>query len=306
MKNLLFELGVEELPIKEVKLLSESLKANLAHGLREHKLEFADIKSFATPRRIAVLINNLVEKAPDQNIERRGPAVSAKEAAKIGFAKSCATELEKLETIDTDKGQYLVYRAKQNGELTKNIIGNLINSVLKKLPVKRAMRWGDHDYAFARPVHWAVLLYGDEVISNEFFGINSNNFTFGHRFLSPEKIIIKNPDDYEKLLEKAFVIADFNKRRELIKNLVLKEAANKKLIPDLDDELLDDVTSLVEWPVALVGEFNKEYLEVPKECLITSMRVNQKYFALFDALDSRLRGNDEKSSGNNEQSQSNE
>lgn len=286
-KDLLFEIGTEELPTKAVKNLSNSLAELLTTELHNEKLNYIDIKLFATPRRLAVLIKNLDTKQQDFINEKRGPSLKAAydqeqkfSKAAIGFAKSCNTTPDKLEAIETDKGGYLVFKEKIKGQKTEDLLEKIINNAIKKLPIPKPMRWGRHDYSFARPIHWLLLLFGNKSIKFKALGIQTSNYTYGHRFLAPEKILLKSPEHYEKELKKAKVIANFEDRLENIKNQVVELAKTKNLCPILSDDLLVEVTSLVEWPVALLGSFDKKFLDVPQECLITSMVVNQKYFAL--------------------------
>lgn len=286
-KDLLFEIGTEELPTKAVKTLSTALAELIGKELQVEKISYKDIRTFATPKRLAVLIKNLNVKQPDFINEKRGPALTAAydnenifTKAAIGFAKSCNTSPDKLEVIETDKGGYLVFKEKIKGQKTEDLLEKIINNTIKKLPIPKPMRWGNHEYSFARPIHWLLLLFGNKSIKFNILGIQTSNCTYGHRFLAPEKIYIKSPEEYEKALKKAKVIANFEDRLNNIKNQVIELAKSKNLQPVLKDDLLEEVTSLVEWPVALLGSFDKKFLNVPQECLITSMVVNQKYFAL--------------------------
>lgn len=288
--DLLFEIGTEELPTKTVKLLSLSLAELISKELRDSKLEFTEAKPFGTPRRIAVIIKNLVTKQPDFESEKRGPAIKAAydnnnkfTKAAIGFAKSCGTTPEKLDVLENKSGSWLIFKEKVKGQDTKDLLENIINNSVNKLPIPKPMRWNDHSYTFVRPVHWLVLLFGSQKIEIELLGIRSDNKSFGHRFLSPKPITIKKPCDYESALEKQFVIADFNTRKENIRQQVEKLAKSKKLNAIIQDSLLDEVTSLVEWPVALMGEFDTKFLKVPQECLISTMVNHQRYFALTDS-----------------------
>lgn len=288
-KDLLFELGTEELPTKAVKNLSLSLTSLMSDELKKNNLNFNQIKPIATPRRLGFIVYGLQTKQEDYINERRGPAVKAAfdksnnfTKAALGFAQSCNISPEQLETLETDKGSWLIYKQAITGSKTTDLLQQIISSVIKKLPITKPMRWSNHDYAFVRPVHWILLKFDSETIEINLLGLKSGNVTYGHRFLSSSKLIIENTSDYKNILNDHFVIVDFDIRKQEINNQVINLAESKKLKPLLTEDLLDEVTSLVEWPVALMGEFAPEFLDVPQECLITSMVSNQKYFALVD------------------------
>lgn len=288
-KDLLFEIGTEELPTKAVKKLSNSLVDLVSEQLNKHKLNFKNIRAFGAPRRIGFLITALQAKQQDYSIERRGPALKAafdKEGnytkAAEGFAKSCNISPNKLQKLETENGSWLVHNENVKGQKAEEIIPEILVSSIKKLPITKPMRWADHDYEFVRPVHWVLLLFGNKTIKTEILGLKTNNKTYGHRFHSNKAITIQSPGDYENELNKNFVIANFTKRLETIKTQVQKQADLLSLKPILSDSLLEEVTSLVEWPVALTGEFDKKFLDVPQECLISTMVNNQKYFALVN------------------------
>jgi glycyl-tRNA synthetase beta chain len=234
----------------------------------------------------------VLDKQLDRKVERKGPAVtSALDAAGrptpalIGFAKSCGVELAKLEKRAGDKGEYFVYCSRQKGEVLKQHLASIVEAALKKLPIPKLMRWGDGEAQFVRPVHGVILLHGNKIVPGTVLGLKSGNKTLGHRFLSKGLITIKQARDYEKTLKQSGkVIASFNARRETIVKAL--DAAAKKLGAGWDlgksSELVDEVTSLVEFPVVLAGGFDPAFLEVPKECLIISMQQHQKYFPLAD------------------------
>lgn len=288
-KPLLFEIGTEELPTKAVKALSTALCDLIANELVNYNLSYKSITPFATPRRIACLITELQSKQNDYLEEKRGPALKAAfdqehnfTKAAIGFAHSCGTSPDKLEKLETDKGSWLIFKSKVVGKKTESLLSEIITNAVNKLPIAKPMKWGSNDYSFIRPVHWIVLLFGDKKVKLNLFGLNADNKTYGHRFLAPKAIVLKNTADYEKKLHKAFVIANFEKRSENIHNQINKLAEKNKLTALINQDLLEEVTSLVEWPVALLGEFDANFLAVPQECLITSMAVNQKYFPVVD------------------------
>ncbi|MDH5435453.1 MAG: glycine--tRNA ligase subunit beta, partial [Gammaproteobacteria bacterium] len=207
-RDLLIEIGTEELPPKSLLKLSNAFMENIKNSIDNADLHYSEIKPFASPRRLAVLITALDEKQPDKEIERRGPAISAAfgddgcpSQAAIGFAKSCGVDVETLEKQETNKGAWLVFRNQQKGEATQSLITNFVSSALDKLPIPKRMRWGNLDAQFVRPVHWVVLLFGDEVINAEILCVSSGRETRGHRFHHPENIFITSPSEYEVLLE---------------------------------------------------------------------------------------------------------
>jgi glycyl-tRNA synthetase beta chain len=291
---LLVELLTEELPPRALARLMETFSRNLFEGLKEKNFlaAAAEPKAYATPRRLAVLISQVLEKQPDRQVERKGPAVAtALDAngrptpALIGFAKSCGVELAKLEKRAGDKGEYFVYCSRQKGEALKQHLATIVETALKKLPIPKLMRWGEGEAQFVRPVHGVVLLHGNKTVPGTVLGLKSGNKTLGHRFLGKGPITIKQAKDYEKTLKQSGkVIASFDARRETIVKAL--DAAAKKLGASWNlgkgDELVGEVTSLVEFPVVLAGGFDPAFLEVPKECLIISMQQHQKYFPLAD------------------------
>jgi len=293
---LLVELLTEELPPKALARLMEAFSRNLFEGLKEKNFlaGAAEPKAYATPRRLAVVISQVLEKQPDRLVERKGPALAtALDAAGrptpalIGFAKSCGVDLAKLEKRSGDKGEYFVYCFKQKGEPLKQHLATIVEAALKRLPIPKLMRWGDGEAQFVRPVHGVILLHGNKVVPGTVLGLKSGNKTRGHRFLSKGLITIKQAKDYEKILKQSGkVYAAFEVRRAAIRKALDAEA--KKMAPGTDwnlgksDELVDEVTSLVEYPVVLAGSFDQAFLEVPKECLIISMQQQQKYFPLAD------------------------
>lgn len=289
-RDLLIEIGTEELPPKALLKLSNAFKAGIEEGLEKAGLKHNNIQAYATPRRLAVLISDLVTAQEDSNVERRGPAVTAAfgedgcpTPAATGFARSCGVEADQLETMETDKGAWLVFRSEQKGQSTAELVPAIVQHALDKLPIPKRMRWGNLDSEFVRPVHWLVLLFGDEVIDAEILSVKSGRETRGHRFHHPDTIYIGEPRAYQPLLEsEGRVMADFAERREAIKGQVMEVAAKVKGTAVIDDALLDEVTGLVEWPVALLGNFDKEFLDMPSECLISAMKGHQKYFHVVD------------------------
>ncbi|HSP57626.1 MAG TPA: glycine--tRNA ligase subunit beta [Halomonas sp.] len=292
--TLLVELGVEELPPSAIDLLSDSLADGIRRGLDEADIQHGAVKAFASPRRLAVQIVELADKQPDREVERRGPALAAAfkdgqpTKAAEGFARSCGVTVGQLIHLETDKGAWLGYRERQRGETTIGLLPAIVDKALTSLPVPKNMRWGSSRVEFSRPVHWLVMLYGQEVVEGESLGLTAGRITRGHRFHAPAPIALSHADDYLSVLENAWVLADRDQRRERIREQVLAEAEVQDATAVIDEALLIEVSGLVEWPVALTGSFDERFLEVPSECLISSMKANQKYFHLLDA-DGRLK-----------------
>jgi glycyl-tRNA synthetase beta chain len=290
-QHLLFELGSEELPPKTLLKLSNALLNNIIQGLNAAELTFTGSKAYATPRRLAVFIENLASAQPDKIVEKRGPAVQAAFApdgtpskAAMGFAVSCGTSFEQLERLLTDKGEWLSYTQAVKGQETKNLIPDIIRQSIAGLPIAKRMRWGSFTTEFVRPVHWAVLLYGDSVIDTEILGLKTGASTQGHRFHAPQKITLTKPEDYaDALYKQGHVIADFEQRKTLIRDAAQKAAAAVNGIAHIEDDLLEEIAALNEWPVPITGTFDPRYLELPPEVLITTMQTNQKYFPVKNA-----------------------
>ncbi|MGD9107739.1 MAG: glycine--tRNA ligase subunit beta [Gammaproteobacteria bacterium] len=288
-KDFLFELLTEELPPKDLYKLSQALENNFIENLGKNKLNYAEIKSFATPRRLAVLIKKLDDAQPQQMIERRGPAVSTAfdqngkpTKACIGFAQSCGVTPQELTVIKTDKGEWVGFKKEQAGKSIFQIMPEIVKQALKSLPINRPMRWGNSEVEFIRPVHSVILLFDKKIIAAEILGIKASNTTLGHRFLSKDKIKIKYPRDYEKILKKHFVIADFIKRKADIQRQVLHFADKVGGKALMENDLLNEVTALVEWPVGLLANFPEHFLQVPAEILISSICQHQKCFPIKD------------------------
>ncbi|APX91470.1 glycine--tRNA ligase subunit beta [Halomonas sp. 1513] len=285
---LLVELGVEELPPAAIDRLSDALAEGIRQGLSDAEVSFSRVTAYATPRRLAVHIHELADKQPDRQVERRGPALAAafKDGAPTkaaqGFARSCGVEVSDLIHLETDKGTWLGFREQQQGESIERLLPGIVNKAVTSLPVPKNMRWGGSRIEFSRPVHWLVMLYGDRVIEAETLGLSADRITYGHRFHAPGAISLTHPDDYLDALENAYVLADRQRRRERIREQVLAEAEVQDAQAVIDETLLTEVSGLVEWPVALTGSFDERFLEVPPECLISSMKANQKYFHLLD------------------------
>jgi glycyl-tRNA synthetase beta chain len=289
-KDLLIEIGTEELPPKALKKLSLAFLGGVKAGLDKTGLEFANIQPFASPRRLALLISELAEHTPDKAIERRGPALQAAYGedgcptqAAIGFARSCGVEVEDLDKLETPKGSWLTYKSQQQGQATPTLIPDIVITALDALPIPKRMRWGSLDSQFVRPVHWAVLLFGNDIIEAELLSVRAGRTTYGHRFHHPGPIEIPAPSEYEVLLEsEGKVIADFERRASTVRAQVESRAMELKGQAVIDQALLEEVTAMVEWPVAVAGQFEERFLVVPQEALISTMSANQKYFHLVD------------------------
>jgi glycyl-tRNA synthetase beta chain len=289
--HLLFELGCEELPPKSLKKLSQALLDNILAGLKEAGLNYAQGTAYATPRRLAVIIDDLISFQADKIVEKRGPAVQAAFAADgtpskalQGFAASCGATVEQLEKLTTDKGEWLIFKQAVKGQATTALLPEIIRKSLNNLPIAKRMRWGSFNTEFARPAHWAVLLFGDQVIETEILGLTTGRLSRGHRFHAPQNIDISTPHAYvETLLQQGKVIADFNQRMEIIRNAANAAAANVGGTAHIEEELLEEIAALNEWPVPVVGNFDARFLELPMEVLITTMQSNQKYFPIINS-----------------------
>ena len=288
-RDLLVELGSEELPPKALRRLMNAFRDELVAGLDAAGLAHGAVRSLAAPRRLAVQVEQLATRQPDQSIERRGPALAAAYDAEgkptkaaEGFARSCGVGMEALERLETDKGAWLVYRGVQPGQATAALLPELVQNALNKLPIPKRMRWGAGSESFVRPVHWLVLLLGGEVVPATVLGIASGNRSRGHRFHHPEQIELTAPADYESALSAAKVLVDLDARKARIREQVEAAAAELGGVAVIDDALLEEVTGLVEWPAAVVGRFEERFLEVPAEALISSMQGHQKYFPVRD------------------------
>lgn len=296
-QDFLVELGTEELPPKALKPLSDALTAGITQGLTDAGIGFGEVQSFAAPRRLAVRVRNLADAQPDKSVEKRGPAVKAAfddagnpTRALTGFATSLGVTPDQLDTLETDKGAWVVFRTVENGRPTVELMPELVEQALAGLPIPKRMRWGSYRTEFVRPVHWAIMLFGNKIIDTPIMGLNPGNKTRGHRFHCPKSLIVPTPGDYEVVLkQEGYVIADFAERREQIRAGVIalaeKEAGGKAVI---DEDLLDEVTALNEWPVPLMGRFEERFLEVPAEALISSMKEHQKYFHVVTAAGDML------------------
>ena len=289
-QNFLVEIGTEELPPKALKTLATSFADNVEAELNQAGLSFDKIEWFAAPRRLAVKVLNLATQQPSKEIEKRGPAVSAAfdaegkpTKAAEGWARGCGITVEQAERIATDKGEWLVHRAIIEGQPTKNLLNSIVANALAKLPIPKPMRWADKTVQFIRPVHTVIMLLGDELIEGEILGVASARTIRGHRFLGEKEFEIQHADQYPQLLrEKGSVVADFNERKAEILAKSQAKATALGGVADIEESLLEEVTSLVEYPNVLAAKFEERFLAVPAEALVYTMKGDQKYFPIYD------------------------
>ena len=289
-QNFLVEIGTEELPPKALKALATSFADNVEAELNQAGLTFDKIEWFAAPRRLAVKVLNLATQQPSKEIEKRGPAVSAAfdtegkpTKAAEGWARGCGITVDQAERIATDKGEWLVHRAKIEGQPTKNLLNDIVANALAKLPIPKPMRWADKTVQFIRPVHTVTMLLGDELIEGEILGVASARTIRGHRFLGEKEFEIQHADQYPQLLrEKGSVVADFNERKAEILAKSQAKATALGGVADIEESLLEEVTSLVEYPNVLAAKFEERFLAVPAEALVYTMKGDQKYFPIYD------------------------
>ena len=289
-QNFLVEIGTEELPPKALKTLATSFADNVEAELNLAGLSFDKIEWFAAPRRLAVKVLNLATQQPSKEIEKRGPAVSAAfdaegkpTKAAEGWARGCGITVDQAERIATDKGEWLVHRAKIEGQPTKNLLNSIVANALAKLPIPKPMRWADKTVQFIRPVHTVTMLLGNELIEGEILGVASARTIRGHRFLGEKEFEIQHADQYPQLLrEKGSVVADFNERKAEILAKSQAKATALGGVADIEESLLEEVTSLVEYPNVLAAKFEERFLAVPAEALVYTMKGDQKYFPIYD------------------------
>ncbi len=290
-QDFLVEIGTEELPPKALKTLSNAFTQGIEDGLKAAGLSYAKALSFASPRRLAVRVEALQTQQSDIAIEKRGPSKKAAfdnngqaTRALLGFTQSLGISPDQLEEMETPKGTWLVYRTTEAGQPTKSLLNEVVLQSLHKLPIPKRMRWGAQKVEFVRPLQWVVMLFGKELVPGEILGISNGNKTRGHRFHSQGEITLNDPSEYEaRLLNEGKVIADYAQRKEKIRQGVQEAAKAHQGVAVIDEDLLDEVASLNEWPVPLVGKFEERFLAVPTEALISSMKEHQKYFHMLDA-----------------------
>lgn len=295
-KDFLVEIGTEELPPKALLALSSAFADEIVRGLNENSLAHATIERFASPRRMAVRVGELVSRQADKLVSKKGPALKAAydedgnpTKAALGFARSCGVDLSDIETQIDGKVERLVFTQQVQGRHTEEILPQIVDNALKALPIPKRMRWADLDAEFVRPVHWVLLLFGRDSIAANILDIDSGKITYGHRFHHPEPLSIERPSDYESVLrDQGRVEPDYEKRREIIKSKVETLAGTVEGQAHIDPDLLDEVCSLTEWPVPVMGSFDEEFLRIPAEPLMETMQKNQKYFPILDRSGSMM------------------
>ncbi|KJG12768.1 glycine--tRNA ligase subunit beta [Photobacterium iliopiscarium] len=289
-KNFLIELGTEELPPKALRTLAEAFAANFEAELKAANLPHQGIKWYAAPRRLALKVTALAENQPDRIVEKRGPAIAAAfdaegnaTKAAQGWARGNGITVDQAERMITDKGEWLLFKQEVKGQPAQTLLPELAAAALAKLPIPRPMRWGNKDTQFIRPVKTLTMLLGEELIEGTILGVASARTIRGHRFMGEAEFTIDNADQYPAILEeRGKVMADYDARKAIILADAKKAADAVGGIADLDDELVEEVTSLVEWPVVLTASFEEEFLKVPSEALVYTMKGDQKYFPVYD------------------------
>jgi len=284
-ETLLIELGTEELPPKSLKTLATAFYDGIKNQLDASDLAYSDIKWFATPRRLAVQVFDLVAKQQDKVVEKRGPAVNVAfdeqgqpSKAAMGWARSNGITVEQAERLTTPKGEWLLHKATVSGKSISELVPDMVTTALNKLPIAKPMRWGAERIQFIRPVHTLTLMYGEKVIQGSALGVDSSNLVQGHRFHHQGLVALSHANDYQTALAKAFVEVDYQARQDKIVTQIKQVSDEISAVALIDEDLLEEVTSLVEWPVTLVGTFDEDFLNVPAEPLIYSMKDHQKYF----------------------------
>ena len=289
-KTFLVEIGTEELPPKSLRTLAESFAANFIEQLDNANLEHGEVLWYASPRRLALKVLNLNDTQPDSQVVKRGPAVSAAfdangnpTKAAEGWARGCGIDVSQAERMQTDKGEWLSYTHNQKGQAVVNLLCDMVKNALSKLPIPKPMRWATRQVEFIRPSHTVTMLYGDELVPGVILDIQSARIIRGHRFMGEQEFTIDNADQYPEILEqRGKVIADYNKRKAIIKQQAEAAAAKLNGKADLTESLLEEVSSLVEWPVVLTAKFEERFLDVPAESLVYTMKGDQKYFPVYD------------------------
>ena len=289
--DFLLELGTEELPPKALKTLIAALEENIAAGLQAQELTYSAIKSFAAPRRLAIIVEQLIEATPQKELVVWGPpktvafdGAGKPTKAAIAFAEKNNISVDALAAESDGKVEKLVARVTTEGKDTCSLLGEIVETALAKLPIAKRMRWGAKRTEFVRPAHWLVMLYGYDIVDATVLGLRANRCTRGHRFHYNQELQLESAEEYlSKLKTIGYVLVDMTERRELIKQQVEAEAKKVGGVAVIDADLLDEVTALVEWPVALTGKFEKRFLDVPAEALIASMKEHQKYFHVVDS-----------------------
>jgi len=289
-ENCLVELGTEELPPKALKSLGEAFATQFEAALTQADLSFDSVSWFAAPRRLAVYVSGLAEGQADKVVEKRGPAVSAAfdadgnpTKAAQGWARGNGIDVADAERLVTDKGEWLLHKAHVPGQSVAELLEGLINQAVSKLPIPKPMRWGNYNTQFIRPVHTLCVLYGSEVVNVSVLGLTSGRVVQGHRFHGEGRFELDHADNYASALEQQYVLADFEARKDKVRQQLEDAAQSLSLKPDYNEDLLEEIASLVEWPVVLQAGFDEAFLAVPKEALIYTMKDDQKYVPLLDS-----------------------
>ncbi len=289
-ENCLVELGTEELPPKALKSLGEAFATQFEAALTQADLSFDSVSWFAAPRRLAVYVSGLAEGQADKVVEKRGPAVSAAfdadgnpTKAAQGWARGNGIDVSDAERLVTDKGEWLLHNAHVPGQSVAELLEGLINQAVSKLPIPKPMRWGNYNTQFIRPVHTLCVLYGSEVVNVSALGLTSGRVVQGHRFHGEGRFELDHADNYASALEQQYVLADFEARKDKVRQQLEDAAQSLSLKPDYNEDLLEEIASLVEWPVVLQAGFDEAFLAVPKEALIYTMKDDQKYVPLLDS-----------------------
>ena len=288
-RTLLFEIGTEEIPAGFMEPALSFMERYMTRAFNTQRVDHGDIITMGTPRRLVLMAKDVAETQRDKVEEVMGPPakVAFDEAgnptkAALGFAKGQGVAVEDLKVKETPKGAYVYVLKEEKGGQTMELLPGILEQLVRSIPFKKSMRWGNRDIRFARPIHWFLALFGEEVVEFEIEGIKSGRITYGHRFLAPDPIELARPEDYMEAMEKARVVVDHKARRASIWEQVQREASRVGGVPQEDEDLLDEVNFLVEYPVATCGTFDQEFLELPPEVLITPMKEHQKYFPVFD------------------------
>jgi glycyl-tRNA synthetase beta chain len=290
-RDFLVELGTEELPPLALPELERAFAAGVLQGLKDAALPHAGLRSFATPRRLAVLVTGLATQQPAQAVKLKGPPVNAAfdkagkpTMAAIKFAEKCGVDVGALARVTEGKGEFLFYAGEKPGVATQSLLPTIVQKSLDALPIPKRMRWGSSAAEFVRPVHWLVMLFGGQLVPARILDTDASVSTRGHRFMAPRDFPLAQAADYERtLLTEGNVIADFAARRAAIREQVVEVGAKLGGQTLLDDALLDEVTALVEWPRAIAGDFEPRFLELPREVLISTLQQHQRYFPVADA-----------------------
>ena len=286
--DFLLELGTEELPPKLLVSLSNSFRDNFNQELDKINISFNSIKAFATPRRLAISISKLQSKQQNQVIDKKGPSTQSPETAINGFAKSCGVNVSELKKKELGGKEYFFFSIVQPGQNIKDLLPTIIEKSIKDIPITRAMKWGDSEYSFVRPVHWLVLMLDKDIVNANIMGLESGRVSRGLRF-QEVSLNFSNANEYEQTMkDKAQILVDFSKRKELIRSQILSVAKTKNAEVIIDESLLDEVCALVEYPMAFCGSFDKKFLDIPQEAIISAMKSHQKYFHLVDSKNNLL------------------